>query len=267
MPTFTDQTGRAIELEDTPTRIVSLVPSQTELICDLGLEKNLIGVTRFCVHPEHLKSSKVVVGGTKKIKPYILTELKPDLIVANKEENTRKDIEELSKAFPVYVSDIATSRDCYAFAKDVGDICGKSYEADLLIHRLKFCYSEIANSWMGSDPKRVLYLIWKSPYMAAGTDTYISEMMSLCGLVNVLNDTGDRGLRYPSLTVEDIKQLNPELILFSSEPYPFNPDQIRELEQESGIAGKYVDGELFSWYGSRILHSLDEMKRLIHEIH
>lgn len=266
MPVFTDQTGRSVDLKDIPKRIISLVPSQTELLCDLGLEEELVGITKFCVHPDHLKKSKEIVGGTKNLRLESIAALQPDLIIANKEENTRKDIEELMKSYPVYISDIATPDDCFGFTQSVGKICDKSEEAGLLIERLKICYSEIRAFRKPLSAKKVLYLIWKDPYMAAGTDTYISEILKLCGLENVLDSWGKKGLRYPSISAEEIITLNPGLVLFSSEPYPFTQNHIREWESETGIPGKYVDGEIFSWYGSRILHCLSEIKRFVHEI-
>ncbi len=262
----TDQTGRKVELKREPKRIVSVVPSQTELLCDLGLEKELVGITKFCVHPPHLRDSKEIVGGTKKLRLAKISDLQPDLIIANKEENTRRDIEELMKSFPVYVSDIASPDDCLEFTNSIGEITGKTAEAEMLMERLKFSYSEIKNLSAGRSPKKVLYLIWKDPYMAAGTDTYISEMLNLCGLENVLESWGDQGLRYPAITEREIIGLNPELILFSSEPYPFTENHIIKLASETGIPGKYVDGEIFSWYGSRILHCLNEITEFIQEI-
>lgn len=266
MPVFTDQTGRSVELKSIPKRIISLVPSQTELLCDLGLEEELVGITKFCVHPEHLKTEKVIIGGTKNLRLETIAALRPDFIIANKEENNREDIEHLMKSFPVYISDIATPHDCFDFTCLIGKICDKSEEADLLIDRLKFCYSEIRNLSKPLSAKKVLYLIWKDPYMAAGTDTYISEMLMLCGFENILESWGTKSLRYPSITTQEIIGLNPDLIFFSSEPYPFTQQNAQEWESETGISGKYVNGEIFSWYGSRILHCLAEIKRFVHEI-
>lgn len=262
-----DQIGDLIVLEKPASRIVSLVPSQTEMICDLGLEKALCGITKFCVHPGHLKDKTTVVGGTKNLHLDTIEKLKPDLVVANREENNRRDIQKLSKKIPVYVSDIASPEEGMDFATDMGELTGKTVEAEMLVDRLEFAYGELIKASANYSPKKVLYLIWKDPYMAAGTDTYISKMMEYCGLENCLQILLEKGFRYPKLEVEEIIALQPDLILFSSEPYPFKENQIRALESETEIPGKYVNGELFSWYGSRILHTLPETGEVIQEIH
>lgn len=266
MPKLRDQIGQLVQLDSIPTRIVSVVPSQTELLCDLGLKDAIVGITKFCVHPINLKSQKQVVGGTKNLNTETIAKLCPDLILANKEENTQKDIAVLKKRIPVYVSNVENLDDVYGFVRDLGLLTEKNTEASMLIERLEFAYAELHKIAMNLSPKKAIYLIWKDPYMAAGADTFISKMMEYCGITNALADENEEQFRYPKLEIEEIKNLNPDIVLFSSEPFPFKPEHIRSLENETGLRGLYVDGEIFSWYGSRILHLLDKTKTTVHEI-
>lgn len=266
MEMLRDQIGEKIALPRIPQRIVSVVPSQTELLCDLGLEEQLVGITKFCVHPEHLRHTVAVVGGTKKLHVEEVLALDPDLIIAGKEENLRKDIETFTKTVPVYTTDIASAEDCLDFVRHIGQLTNREREAEMMIDRLEFAYAKLKATAEKSLPKNVLYLIWKDPYMAAGVDTYISRMMGYCGLKNVLSQLGEDGYRYPKLDIDQIRALNPDLVLFSSEPFPFQDNHIRAFEKETGFKGYYVDGEVFSWYGSRILHKLKDAEALIHEL-
>lgn len=240
--TATDQLGREVRLPKEPTRIVSLVPSQTELLFDLGLDSRVVGITKFCVHPESWFRSKTRVGGTKKLHFDVIESLNPDLILANKEENNQEDIERLAKDFPVWVSDVNDLDSALEMIRSVAEITGKN--AQPLIKEIELGFSELKP--IAEKPK-TLYLIWKNPYMAAGTDTFIHNMMS-GGFENACSET-----RYPELSEADIQRLNPDLILLSSEPFPFKENHISELKKllpETEI--RLVDGEMFSWYGSRL---------------
>jgi len=222
-------------------RIVSLVPSQTELLSDLGLDSEVVGITKFCVHPGHWRQAKTIVGGTKNVNVSIVDSLKPDLIIANKEENTKEDIEKLSK-YRVYVSDVKTVDDAFGMMKAIADLTGTSTED--LIERIKISFSSLPSF----ETKRVLYLIWKKPWMSAGSDTFINEMMKVAGFENVVKDT-----RYPNVSSESMQELNPEVVLLSSEPYPFRDQHVDELKRLLPDAKvMLVDGEMFSWYGSRM---------------
>jgi len=225
-------------------RIVSLVPSQTELLFDLALDNEVVGITKFCVHPEHWKESKTIVGGTKNVKLDVIDSLKPDLVIANKEENTKGDVEALMKKYKVWVSDVRNVDDAYKMIRTVGDLTDKRTEADVLVSEIKNSFSEIELPKI----KSALYLIWRKPWMAAGSDTFINEMMRIAGFENVVVD-----IRYPDLSDEQIRGLNPEFVLLSSEPYPFKEqhvDALKKLLPSSKVM--LVDGEMFSWYGSRM---------------
>lgn len=266
MPFYTDQIGRKFELNAPPQRIISLVPSQTELLCDLGLEDNIVGVTKFCVHPKHLRKAKTEIGGTKKLHFDRIDALKPDLIIGNKEENNRIDIDRLSDKYPVYVSNIENLDHAQTFAKDIGALTGNEEEASNLNERIAEAIADLKKVAAGHKPISTLYLIWKDPYMAAGSDSFITEMLNICGVENSLLKWGKAGLRYPEITIEEIKLLNPQIILLSSEPYPFKAVHGSEIFSQTGIKTMCVDGEAFSWYGSRILHCLPSLQKFAQEI-
>ena len=266
MPVYTDQISRKFQLHATPKRIVSLVPSQTELLCDLGLEDSIAGVTKFCVHPKHLRKAKTEIGGTKKLHFDRIDALKPDLIIANKEENNREDIDRLSEKYPVYVSDIENLDHAQAFANDMGTLTGNEEKAGILNTRITAAVDSLKQVVENRKSINALYLIWKDPYMAAGTESFITEMLQICGIENSLAKWGKAGLRYPEITIEEIKLLNPDIILLSSEPYPFKAIHGSEIKDQTQIKTMLVDGEAFSWYGSRILHCLPYLKKFIQEI-
>ena len=265
MGVFTDQIGRKFELNAPPQRIVSLVPSQTELLCDLGLEDRIVGVTKFCVHPKHLRKAKTIIGGTKSIHFDKIEALNPDFIIANKEENNRVDVEKLSAKYPVYVSDIENLDHAQAFTNDVGALTGNVEKARELNARISDAVKSLETAIQNRKPVSALYLIWKDPYMAAGTDSFITEMLAICGIKNSLAKWDDAGLRYPEITPEEMIALNPDIILLSSEPYPFTSIHRSEITEKTGINTLLVDGEAFSWYGSRILHCLPYLQNFVQE--
>jgi ABC-type Fe3+-hydroxamate transport system substrate-binding protein len=245
MPIVIDQMQREVLITDEPLRIVSLVPSQTELLYYLGLNDEVVGQTLFCVHPKEMHLLKKRVGGTKKINFDIIDSLKPNLIIGNKEENDQEQIEFLMKKYPVWMSDITSIHDAYQMIDSIGAIVNKHKQALDLIDQLKHKFSHIYID----EIKPSLYLIWRKPWMAAGTNTFINEIMKLKGFQNVV--TG----RYPELSIENIMNLNPQVVLLSSEPYPFKEKHISELKQILPNAQiELVDGELYSWYGNRMLY-------------
>jgi len=252
--THTDQLGRTVRIPTFPQRIVSVVPSQTELLFHLGLDHRVVGITKFCVHPESWFRSKTRVGGTKNLHMDVIRDLQPDLIIANREENNRADIEVLEKEFPVWVSDVNNLGSALQMIRSVAEITES--HASKLILEIENEFSELVPIY----PKRkVLYLIWKQPYMAARNDTFIHDMLNRCGLVNVIAQS-----RYPELTEASIMDLDPELVLLSSEPFPFKQRHVEELHSLLPNAEiRFVDGELFSWYGSRLKHAPAYFSHLI----
>lgn len=245
---FTDQMGRSILLKGTPKRIVSLVPSQTELLLDLGLEDRVVGRTHFCIHPKGKVDPIPRIGGTKKLQLDAIRALQPDLIIANKEENEKEQVEALAEEFPVWISDIKTTEDALDMILEVGMLCGKEDQAQTLQKEIKASLERIRAQQERFSAYRVLYAIWKGPWMFAGRDTFIHELLTLAGFKNACE-----GLRYPELDNRAIQRIQPDLLLLSSEPYPFSAKHEKELATTfPGSRPLLVDGEMFSWYGSRM---------------
>ena len=251
MPRYIDQLNKEIILKKPPVRIISLVPSQTELLYELGLADKVAGITKFCVHPDEWFRSKTRVGGTKDIHISKVQELQPDLIIANKEENLRDQVAELEKIAPVWTSDISTVDDALQMIYSIGEITDSKEYANLIIKKITTSFTEIRKITDSLKNTRTAYLIWKDPYMSVGADTFIHEIMTLAGMQNVFADSK----RYPEISIRDIQSGGAELVLLSSEPYPFKEKHITELSQQlPGIKIMLVDGEMFSWYGSRMMH-------------
>lgn len=243
----TDQMGRMVKIHSAPKRIVSLVPSQTELLYDLGLVEEVVGQTLFCIHPAAHFKTACKIGGTKKLRIDKIRALQPDLIIGNKEENDREQIEILAAEFPVWMSDIVRPQDALEMVEKLGDITGKVDRAKEITEKLRTIYSGLNNH--ARRDKKTLYLIWKDPWMAAGNETYIHHMLEICGFENCMKG------RYPELMDDELKRLDPEVILLSSEPYPFKEKHLVQLKSMLPKAEiKLVDGEFFSWYGSRLIH-------------
>lgn len=253
MPFFPDQTGNLVEVDKAPKRIISIVPSQTELLHDLGLNEEVIGITKFCVHPENWFKTKTRVGGTKNVKIEVVHSLRPDLIICNKEENDKEQVEELRKYYPVWVSDIKNLEDAYAMIESVGKITNTSRRAVILIDKIKeeFKKLEVRTSTILSRVSAA-YLIWKDPHMAAGGDTFIHEMMTRC----LFKNTFEHIPRYPVITMEDLKKAACKLLLLSSEPFPFDQKHLEVFQEQIPDTNiLLVDGEMFSWYGSRLQYA------------
>lgn len=249
------QTGKLIFSPSPPRRIVSLVPSITELLYDLGLNEEVVGITKFCIHPQEWFQTKTRIGGTKTVALDKIRKLQPDLILANKEENVKDQVEALAMEFPVYVSDITSIEDAFEMMLQVGELTGTSQKAVEMVHSLKTGLSLPEQR----NILNVLYLIWQNPYMAAAGDTFISKMLQKAGFHNLL----EQRQRYPQLTVYEIKELHPDVLMLSSEPFPFRQKHADELKQLTGINTVIlVDGELFSWYGSRMLKSPSYFSKL-----
>lgn len=247
----TDQTGEVISLNQPAKRIVSVVPSQTELLCYLGLENQLLGITKFCVHPRAVFKKKEKVGGTKKLKIDRIKALEPDLIIANKEENTKEDILELKKYFKVYISDILTLEDNHKMIRDLGTLTDTTKKAAELIDKIQYNFSAFKDK-VKTPYASVVYFIWKKPMMVVGGKNIINTMLKEAGLKNIFS-----GLeRYPAISENDLIEAKPKIILLSSEPFPFKEKHAKEF-QEFLPKAKYilVDGEMFSWYGNHLLHS------------
>jgi ABC-type Fe3+-hydroxamate transport system substrate-binding protein len=278
------------------------------LLYDLGLGDEVVGITKFCVHPEAWFRGKTRVGGTKQVHIDRVEALKPDLVLANKEENTLADVEALRKICPVWTSDISTIREALDMIRAVGALVGRAERAQVLAAEIGAgieSVRQVKRSGAGNESvvplgsgsvganesalqrsgsgavnesilrgttpgagKKVAYLIWKNPYMAAGGDTYIHAMMEVLGWENVFAGKS----RYPVVTEEELAAAGVEVVLLSSEPYPFKMKDIKELAQvlikanvgSNKVDIRLVDGEMFSWYGSRMQHFPDYVRKMLH---
>ncbi len=258
----TDQLGRRIEFIQPPKRIVSLVPSQTELLVSLGLSDDIVGITKFCVHPKIIRSQKAIVGGTKKVNYEKIKKLNPDIILCNKEENTREIVEYLEKEYPVHVSDIFSISEALEMIMQYGDIFDKKMVATTLVSKIRLEKEYFDNFISGVPQKRVAYFIWKDPWMVTGKNTFVDHLLKVNGFINVFGDKD----RYPEVSKEELGSLQDlDLIMLSSEPYPFSEKHIDELTNVTNAKIILVDGEYFSWYGSRLAEAFAYF-RTLHEV-
>jgi iron complex transport system substrate-binding protein len=242
-----------------PSRIISLVPSQTELLVDLGLQSSLVGVTKFCVHPENLRKEVTVVGGTKQVQFKKLKALQPDIILCNKEENTMEMVLELQKIARVEVSDVNTFDDAIQLIANYGELFNVEGTAKALIEDIQTSRTKFRNQLSRFPKKKVAYFIWQQPYMVAASNTFINAMLEEAGFDNVFKNSS----RYPEIDLNSNYLQEADLILLSSEPFPFKEnhiEQFKSLFQEKEV--KIVDGEMFSWYGSRLSKSYQYFKQL-----
>ncbi len=243
---FTDDLGREIRLEKARERVVSLVPSITETLVAIGKSEVIKGVTRFCIHPADIRRKATVIGGTKTIKTALIRKLHPDLIIAEKNENRKEQVLELATEFPVFVFDINTFEDGLRMIETCGKLLHSSAAFELA-QRIRSNFSIFKKE---TTPTKALYLIWKKPWMAAGKNTFIGSMMEKAGLVSVVEK------KYPEVSKSDFQKA--EIILLSSEPYPFKErDKVELQKQYPDKKIIAVDGELFAWYGARMEKAVD----------
>jgi iron complex transport system substrate-binding protein len=256
-----DQIGTQHFFKQTPIRIVSLVPSQTELLFDLGLEESIVGITKFCVHPVHFKTIKTIVGGTKTVKFDKIKALQPDVIICNKEENTKEIVDELAKICPVWVTNIVSIEDNMQMIQDFGQLFNKRIEAQKWIDKISFAYQNFQQFIKDKPIKKAAYFIWANPYMVAGNQTFINELLQINHFRNIY---ANKENRYPEVALKKIRlEGDPDYVFLSSEPFPFTDEHAFEIGRCTHHAKTvFVDGELFSWYGSRLLKAFDYFKLL-----
>lgn len=264
---ITDPTGHTIEMAGAPMRIASWVPSQTEYLVDLGLRDRIVGVTKFCIHPSDVLTRENNIGGTKKIWREKLLELQPDLVIANKEENTLEDVQWAREHFPTYTTDVVDIPSALSMLQDLANLCGVPEKGYAWVEKIESGFQSLALSAKATKAPTqdftkmtTLYLIWKNPYMAAGTNNFIHSVMQRSGFTNAIEKP-----RYPEISVDEINALRPQLIFLSSEPFPFSEKHIEELKSQLDYEAKIfiVDGEMFSWYGSRLAQTPTYLKKLL----
>lgn len=257
--TVTDQLNRSIQINQIPKRIVSLVPSQTELLYDLGLESSIVGITKFCVHPKHLISNVSVVGGTKQVHFGKIKALKPSIILCNKEENTQEMIEELEKIAPVHLSDIYSIEDCLELINMYGVLFLVADKAENMITKIKNEQQKFQQFIKEQHRYKTVYFIWKNPWMVAAKNTFINALLNESHFENHFKNLD----RYPEIDLENDLGKDVEVIMLSTEPFPFKEEHVKELKlifPQTKVL--LVDGEMFSWYGSRLIKVFDYFKSL-----
>lgn len=257
---FKDQLNDVFELTHTPKRIVCLVPSITELLVDLGLSSSIVAITKFCVHPKYLRKEKVIVGGTKNVNLEKIKALDPDIIICNKEENTKKIVESCKLITSTYVSDIYTIEDLILLIQQFGEIFCCNEEAKEIIITIEEKYNNFLDFVHPLPRLKVVYFIWKNPWMIAANHTFINHVLNINNFQNVFI----KKERYPEISLNSLVKIsNIDVIFLSSEPYPFQEKDVIELQnkfKDSKII--LVNGEFFSWYGTRMLKAFDYFKTL-----
>ncbi len=256
---FQDDTGHQIQLNEYPSKIISLCPSITETLFDLGLENEIAGLTSFCIHPYDKVSRVIKVGGPKKVDLQLIHSLAPDLIIASKEENSKDDVMYLRKSFSVCTFDVKSVSDAIKMIKSIGILTGKSKEASGNVSKIQI---QLAKATKIHTDAKALYLIWKDPWMAAGNDTFISDMMQSNGIINSVSASR---AAYP--VIHNGNNINTDYILLSSEPFPFSKKHFEEVKKRFGRKKiLLVDGEMFSWYGTRIIKAFPYIKEIAEKI-
>ena len=233
------------------------MPSQTELLIDLGLRKQVVGITKFCIHPASLKDEKTIVGGTKTLHLDKIRALQPDIIICNKEENSKEIVASCAQIAPVWVSDVYTLEDALEMISLLGALFKKEEKAFGINTKIKNQYALFTEFIAQKQTRKVAYLIWQKPFMVAGKHTFINDLLQINKFDNILTDPASR---YPEMDIEDLKHA--DLILLSSEPFPFSKTHVKALEQTTQKQVLLVDGAYFSWYGSRLQNAFRYFKTL-----
>lgn len=251
------------QLQVKATRIVSLVPSQTSLLHYLGLDAEVAGITKFCVHPTKWQKEKKIIGGTKNLRIESIKKLNPDLIIANKEENVKAQIDELAKDYNVWVTDVNTYKEALDMILTIGKLTGKKVEAENLILHIDLLKTQLLPESESNFNKTVAYFIWKDPWMVAASGTYINNLLALGGFSNYFANQQ----RYPVIELQQLHNAHIDALFLSSEPYPFKEKHLEELQlifPHTKI--ELVDGEMFSWYGDFLLKSIPYIHSLKEKI-
>lgn len=253
--TVIDKIGRSVTYSFPPKRIVSLCPGITDTLFGLDLEDEIVGRTRYCIHPKGKVENVQAVAGTKDIKLDAIKAVKPDLIIVEKEENTKEIVEELEQYFPVYVAEVQTIDEAFQMIEDMGALTDRIQPASQLVTTIREQFKTIPNI----EGKRVAYVIWRKPYMVVGKDTYIQSMLEQMGFINPFIQVEGR---YPAVTVEEFQQKELDCLLLASEPFPYKEKHIPEFENflpNTEII--LVDGEMF-WYGPRMLEAARYLRKI-----
>ncbi len=253
-----DPCGRIVTIHHPAQRVISLVPSLTETLYGLGAGQQVVGVSNFCTHPPESVKNVPKVGGQKNPDFSKITELQPDLLLLNREENRKEDCERLSAHFPVYVSDVRRVTDVPEMIRDIGRLTDRGSAAEVLAGKIEQAVIHTALDHIPKHCIRVVTLIWHSPLMTANGDTYLSDWLRRAGAANVFQDAAER---YPKVTIEQIVEMRPEVIFFPSEPHQWTDEEIKSTMKKIETSGwtaepVVIDGAAITWYGTRTLTSL-----------
>ncbi|MCZ8541698.1 helical backbone metal receptor [Psychrobacillus sp. FSL K6-2365] len=253
---LTDHLGRKVVLPESPKRIISICPAITETLFSLGLEKEIVGRTKYCIFPKGIVDQVQIVGGTKEINFEKVKEIQPDLIFAEKEENTEEIVLELEKIAPVFVLEVKSIQNAYRFITTLGEVTATTMTAKLLLTACQKSFQSIKSRENG----KATYVIWRKPYMVVGGTTYINDVLQVMGFENPFTNEESR---YPTVTNEQLTNANLDKLFLASEPFPFQQKHLAEFQAflpNTEII--LVDGEMF-WYGSRMLVAGEYLAELV----
>jgi ABC-type Fe3+-hydroxamate transport system substrate-binding protein len=265
--TVVDALGQSLTVRERPERIVSLVPSLTEALFAFGLDGEIVGVTRFCVEPRRGVAGKTKVGGTSEVDVAKIEALRPDLVIASAEDNSREDVVQLiDHGWPVFVTLATSVESAIDLLRQLATVTGTTAVARPIIQEAKDALASVVAAGAGRERVRVFCPIWRNPYRTCGTATYMDDVLTVCGGRNVF---GDRQERYPRVELTEMAALDPEVILLPSEPYRFTKRHKADFRAFADVSAVknghtfFIDGKMLAWYGPRITHSLSEVKRLL----
>ncbi|MCK1997358.1 helical backbone metal receptor [Psychrobacillus psychrodurans] len=253
---LTDHLGRKVVLPESPKRIISICPAITETLFSLGLEKEIVGRTKYCIFPKGIVDQVQIVGGTKEINFEKVKEIQADLIFAEKEENTEEIVLELEKIAPVFVLEVKSIQNAYRFITTLGEVTATTMTAKLLLTACQKSFQSIKSRENG----KAAYVIWRKPYMVVGGTTYINDVLQVMGFENPFTNEESR---YPTVTNEQLTNANLDKLFLASEPFPFQQKHLAEFQAflpNTEII--LVDGEMF-WYGSRMLVAGEYLAELV----
>jgi ABC-type Fe3+-hydroxamate transport system substrate-binding protein len=281
--TFEDALGQSFRFERPPTRIVSLVPSETESVVELVGVERLVGRTEFCVEPSGVIEAVTVVGGTKKFDPAAVQRLAPDLVLANKEENGRSLVESLIRAgVKVHVSFPCGVVEAVDYVETLGVLLGAP--GHVRIDAVRRAFTDAQAELAVRPAIRVFVPIWRDPWMTFDGRTFASDLLSLVGGQNIFSDrprryplaadlgrapplspteVGERDTRYPRITLDEVRARGPDLVLLPDEPYAFTEIDAETLRDGLGVPVARVDGKALFWYGTRLAESIGALARCL----
>ncbi|MEC1178376.1 helical backbone metal receptor [Metasolibacillus meyeri] len=259
MRTITDHIGRQVLCSSEPKRIISICPAITETLFALGAEEQLVGRTKYCIFPKGQIEKLTAVGGTKQVDVDVIKQLQPDLILAEKEENTEEIVKQLEQIAPVFVAEVQSIEDGYRLIDTLGMLINRHDKATELVGASRAGFASLAQQNRG----RAAYVIWRKPYMVVGATTYINDVLARLGFDNPLARAEGR---YPSVSKEQFQEAQLDVLFLASEPFPYSEKYIAEFQAflpNTKIV--LVDGEMF-WYGAKMVEATAYFTELVKQL-